>query len=102
MLILAKLSLVNEFGKLSLAPPYTAILMGVSNTVGAIPGMLSPAVTGIIVKDRTMEEWQTVFLITAAVYFFGCVAVRSLGQRGQAGLGGGRQHRPAPGQGPGH
>ena len=37
---------------LDVAPNYAAILMGISNTVGTIPGILSPAVTGAIVKDR--------------------------------------------------
>ena len=31
---------------------YAAILMGISNTIGTIPGIISPQVTGFIVKDR--------------------------------------------------
>jgi len=56
---------------LDVAPKYAAILMGISNTVGTIPGILSPALTGAIIKDRTPEEWRTVFLITACVYAMG-------------------------------
>ena len=37
---------------LDVAPKYAAILMGISNTVGTIPGILSPALTGAIIKDR--------------------------------------------------
>jgi ACS family sodium-dependent inorganic phosphate cotransporter len=37
---------------LDVAPKYAAILMGISNTVGTIPGILSPALTGAIVHDR--------------------------------------------------
>ena len=36
---------------LDIAPQYAAILMGVSNTIGTIPGIISPAITGFIVKD---------------------------------------------------
>jgi len=56
---------------LDVAPKYAAILMGISNTVGTIPGILSPALTGAIIKDRTPDEWRTVFLITACVYAMG-------------------------------
>merc|ERR1712173_389352 len=56
---------------LDVAPKYAAILMGISNTVGTIPGILSPALAGAIIKDRTPEEWRTVFLITACVYALG-------------------------------
>ncbi|XP_023344721.1 vesicular glutamate transporter 1 [Eurytemora carolleeae] len=58
---------------LDVAPNYAAILMGISNTVGTIPGILSPAVTGAIVKDRTADEWRNVFLITSLIYFLGAV-----------------------------
>ncbi|XP_040572757.1 sialin isoform X1 [Lepeophtheirus salmonis] len=56
---------------LDIAPQYAAILMGISNTIGTIPGILSPALTGFIVQDKTPEEWQYVFFITASVYFVG-------------------------------
>ena len=56
---------------LDIAPQYAAILMGISNTIGTIPGIISPTVTGLIVQDRTQEEWENVFLITAAVYALG-------------------------------
>lgn len=35
-----------------IAPQYAAILMGISNTIGTIPGIISPAITGFIVRDR--------------------------------------------------
>ena len=37
---------------LDVAPKYAAILMGISNTVGTIPGILCPSLTGAIVVDR--------------------------------------------------
>lgn len=59
---------------LDIAPQYAAILMGISNTIGTIPGIVSPAITGVIVKDGTEAEWQMVFLITAGVYMAGAVS----------------------------
>ena len=58
---------------LDVAPRYAAILMGISNTVGTIPGIIVPSLTGSIVVERTPEEWRTVFLITAGVYTIGAL-----------------------------
>lgn len=68
---------------LDIAPQYAAILMGISNTIGTIPGIISPQVTGWLVRDRTQEEWQYVFLITAAVYLLGaiCYGLLASGER---------------------
>ena len=37
---------------LDVAPKYAAILMGISNTVGTIPGIICPSLTGAIVVER--------------------------------------------------
>ena len=58
---------------LDVAPRYAAILMGISNTVGTIPGIICPSLTGAIVVERSHEEWRTVFLITALVYALGAL-----------------------------
>ena len=54
-----------------MAPQYAAILMGISNTIGTIPGIISPAITGYLVEDKSVESWQNVFIITAFVYVIG-------------------------------
>ena len=68
---------------LDVAPRYAAILMGISNTVGTIPGIIVPSLTGSIVVERSPEEWRTVFLITAAVYAMGALlyAVLASGEK---------------------
>merc|ERR1712150_159965 len=58
---------------LDVAPQYAAILMGISNTIGTIPGIISPAITGYLVEDKSVESWQNVFIITAFVYVIGAV-----------------------------
>ena len=37
---------------LDVAPKYAAILMGISNTVGTIPGIICPSLTGAIVVEK--------------------------------------------------
>jgi len=58
---------------LDVAPQYAAILMGISNTIGTIPGIISPAITGYLVEDKSVASWQHVFVITAFVYALGAV-----------------------------
>lgn len=36
---------------LDIAPQHASVLMGISNTFGTIPGIVSPALTGFIVVD---------------------------------------------------
>ena len=58
---------------LDIAPQYAAILMGVSNTLGTIPGIISPSITGYLVEDKSVEAWQHVFIITAFIYALGAI-----------------------------
>ncbi|XP_066250400.1 sialin-like [Euwallacea similis] len=59
---------------LDLAPQHASILMGISNTFATIPGIISPTITGYIVKSPvTNQQWQTVFFIAAAIYLFGAI-----------------------------
>ena len=44
---------------LDIAPQYAAILMGISNTIGTIPGIVSPTVTGMIVRDKVKSASAT-------------------------------------------
>lgn len=47
--------------------------MGIGNTFATIPGIVSPILTGHLVSNETVEEWRTVFFISAGIYLFGCV-----------------------------
>ncbi|KAI0229659.1 Sialin [Lamellibrachia satsuma] len=57
-----------------IAPRYAGILMGISNTVATIPGVVSPTLAGALTTNGTQAEWQRVFFICAAVYVIGTVA----------------------------
>ena len=58
---------------LDIAPQYAAILMGVSNTLGTIPGIISPSITGYLTEDKSIGAWQHVFIITAFIYAIGAI-----------------------------
>ncbi|XP_070199239.1 vesicular glutamate transporter 1-like [Littorina saxatilis] len=64
---------------LDIAPRYASILMGLSNSVGTLSGMLCPIVVQSITKEsRTQHElaagqWQTVFLIASLIHFAGVI-----------------------------
>ncbi|NXQ24468.1 VGLU3 protein, partial [Alaudala cheleensis] len=58
---------------LDIAPRYASILMGISNGVGTLSGMVCPLIVGAMTKHKTREEWQNVFLIAALVHYTGVV-----------------------------
>ncbi|OCT87624.1 vesicular glutamate transporter 3 [Xenopus laevis] len=58
---------------LDIAPRYASILMGISNGVGTLSGMVCPLIVGAMTIHKTREEWQNVFLIAAIVHYSGVV-----------------------------
>ncbi|XP_013178070.1 PREDICTED: vesicular glutamate transporter 1 isoform X1 [Papilio xuthus] len=58
---------------LDIAPPHASVLMGLSNTVATLPGIISPPLAGAIVTDRTAEQWRIVFFISSAIYLVGAI-----------------------------
>jgi len=58
---------------MEVAPHYAGLTMGLSNTFGTLPGMISPIITGFVVQNKLASEWETVFYISAAVALMGAV-----------------------------
>ncbi|KAL2749629.1 vesicular glutamate transporter 1 [Vespula maculifrons] len=58
---------------LDIAPKYASILMGMSNGIGTVAGLLVPFFVDYITKNKASEEWRNVFIIAACVHFFGVV-----------------------------
>ncbi|VDK28169.1 unnamed protein product [Gongylonema pulchrum] len=56
---------------LDIAPQYAGYLMGLSNTLATLPGMISPLFVGSIVKNQVASEWHSVFFFTSGIYIFG-------------------------------
>ena len=58
---------------LDLSPKYSGIIYSISNTIATVPGVVSPALTGLIVKNHTQGEWRVVFYIAAIMYVAGVI-----------------------------
>ncbi|KAJ8360095.1 hypothetical protein SKAU_G00166200 [Synaphobranchus kaupii] len=56
---------------LDIAPSYAGILLGITNTFATIPGMVGPVIASAMTPHNTIEEWQMVFYISAAINVFG-------------------------------
>ncbi|XP_048576033.1 vesicular glutamate transporter 2 isoform X2 [Nematostella vectensis] len=61
---------VNAF---DIAPRYSGIIMGMANTLATFNGIMAPLVVGLIVKSESIHEWGIVFLLIAAIVFYGAV-----------------------------
>ncbi|XP_059917443.1 vesicular glutamate transporter 3 [Gadus macrocephalus] len=58
---------------LDIAPRYASILMGISNGVGTLSGMVCPLIVGALTKNKTRLEWQHVFVIASMVHYTGVI-----------------------------
>ncbi|CAB3243765.1 unnamed protein product [Arctia plantaginis] len=58
---------------LDIAPPHASVLMGLSNTVATLPGIISPTLSSAIVTDQTAEQWRIVFFMSSAIYLIGAI-----------------------------
>ncbi|XP_071454829.1 vesicular glutamate transporter 1 [Hetaerina americana] len=56
---------------LDIAPRYASILMGMSNGIGTIAGLICPIAIDNITRDHSRESWKTVFIMAATVHFVG-------------------------------
>ncbi|KAM7344430.1 uncharacterized protein ACRADG_011171 [Cochliomyia hominivorax] len=61
----------SALNTIDLSPNHAGILMGLVNTSANIVPILTPLLVGVIVDDETdRTEWQIVFAISAAIFFF--------------------------------
>ncbi|XP_035672238.1 vesicular glutamate transporter 1-like [Branchiostoma floridae] len=58
---------------LDIAPRWASVLMGISNGVGTLSGMICPIIVSTVTRHKNAREWQTVFLIAASVHFVGVI-----------------------------
>eukprot|EP00741_Cyanophora_paradoxa_P007706 tig00001187_g7455.t1 len=54
-----------------IAPKYAGVLLGISNTAGALPGIVGVALTGYILD--TFKSWNVVFYTVIGFYIFGTI-----------------------------
>ncbi|XP_035461231.2 sialin [Scophthalmus maximus] len=65
---------------LDIAPSYAGILLGITNTFATIPGMVGPVIARALTQNNTIEEWQTVFYIAAAINLLGALFYAAFGR----------------------
>ncbi|CAF1395391.1 unnamed protein product [Adineta ricciae] len=58
---------------LDIAPRYASILMGISNGVGTLAGMLCPVAVEFLTRKGRRDEWAHVFLIASLIHFGGVI-----------------------------
>ncbi|XP_069829593.1 sialin isoform X2 [Dendropsophus ebraccatus] len=58
---------------LDIAPSFAGLLLGITNTFGTIPGMVGPVIAKALTHENTVEQWQIVFYIAAAINIFGAL-----------------------------
>ncbi|KAK7494956.1 hypothetical protein BaRGS_00013835 [Batillaria attramentaria] len=56
-----------------IAQRYAVSVQTVSTTIASSAGMITPIVVAELTKDRTREQWQIVFFITAGIFIAGTV-----------------------------
>lgn len=88
---------------LDIAPRYSGVLMGITNTAATLPGFIGPTVATAIAHEPSSakgtaaywstyrDEWREVFYISAEIYVFGIIMYCLLGS--------GRKQRWADGNG---
>uniref|UniRef100_A0A0R3SH23 MFS domain-containing protein n=1 Tax=Hymenolepis diminuta TaxID=6216 RepID=A0A0R3SH23_HYMDI len=58
---------------LDIAPRYASILMGLSNGIGTISGILCPVIVEYITTQGTKRQWMWVFILASSIHFFGVI-----------------------------
>ncbi|XP_018427505.1 PREDICTED: sialin [Nanorana parkeri] len=58
---------------LDIAPSFAGLLLGITNTFATIPGMVGPVIAKSLTHENTVEQWQVVFYIAAAINVFGAL-----------------------------
>ncbi|XP_043194451.1 putative inorganic phosphate cotransporter isoform X1 [Amphibalanus amphitrite] len=57
---------------MDLAPNFAGTLMGLTNCVATLAGVLAPFATGYVINGHpTLENWRTVFMTAAGFFVFG-------------------------------
>lgn len=56
--------------QMDIAPRYSGVLLGITNTFGTVPGVLAPIATGYFTKDHTLDGWRKVFWMSAGINVF--------------------------------
>lgn len=53
---------------LDLSPNYSGTLMALVNGIGALSGIFTPYIVGVLAPQQTLEQWRIVFWIVLSVF----------------------------------
>lgn len=53
---------------LDLSPNYSGTLMALVNGIGALSGIITPYIVGVMAPDQTLSQWRLVFWIVLGVF----------------------------------
>uniref|UniRef100_A0A646QF35 VGT2 n=1 Tax=Hemiscolopendra marginata TaxID=943146 RepID=A0A646QF35_9MYRI len=67
------------YNHVDIAPQFAGILMGLTNCLAQLPGIISPTIAGLITPNGIRSEWAIVFYICSALYAFGAVTYLTMG-----------------------
>lgn len=52
---------------LDISPNYSGLVMSIVNGLGAVSGIVSPSIVGLLIPDSTLTQWRNVFWVTFGV-----------------------------------
>lgn len=52
---------------LDISPNFSGLVMSIVNGLGAVSGIISPDIVGLLIPDRTLKQWRDVFWVTFGV-----------------------------------
>ncbi|XP_026281574.1 putative inorganic phosphate cotransporter [Frankliniella occidentalis] len=57
----------TRINALDLSPNYAGTIMALVNAIGALSGIVTPYIVGLLIPNSSMQEWRLVFWITVVV-----------------------------------
>uniref|UniRef100_A0A4D5R9M0 Vesicular glutamate transporter 2 n=1 Tax=Scolopendra viridis TaxID=118503 RepID=A0A4D5R9M0_SCOVI len=67
------------YNHVDIAPQFAGILMGMTNCLAQLPGILSPTIAGLITPNGIRSEWAIVFYLCTAMYALGAISYLIMG-----------------------
>ncbi|ESO85639.1 hypothetical protein LOTGIDRAFT_155130 [Lottia gigantea] len=56
-----------------IAPAYAGTILGISNSLATLPGVIAPYVVGVLTPNGTRDEWQISFYIAGGLFLLAAV-----------------------------
>lgn len=57
----------HKVNALDISPNFSGLVISIVNGLGAVSGIVSPDIVGLLIPDRTLKQWRDVFWVTFGV-----------------------------------